>query len=361
MLFGMRELSVPSFGQPTDPDPPAQPTSALAEAVAAPSVADTSVADSAATSIGPLPDRAQARAWALVLQSQNIAFILTHAAPLRAMLDDERTVEVAPGGWLLRVAPHDYERALSSIEIYEEENENWPPPRVKDTPRHDSSPLVLLGFVALALFFLYVTGPSARGSAWFTHGRADASRLFSEPWRMITALTLHADAQHVIGNAISGTIFGTMVARRIGPGGALLAILLSGIIGNTLNAIYHLQSGHLSIGASTAVFGAVGLLAALQTMIDWGRRSQERRRWRVVDVLAPLIGGLALLGALGAGGGNTDVWAHGFGFAAGVGIGLLLGRGVRRDATAPSNALQVLTGAGAAVIVVTAWALALAT
>ena len=118
--------------------------------------------------------------------------------------------------------------------------------------------------------FLYATGPAAGGSMWFSHGRADALRLFSEPWRMITALTLHADGQHVIGNAISGSIFGTMVARRIGPGGALFAILLSGIIGNTLNALHHLPDGHYSIGASTAVFGAVGMLVnfAVTTVVS---------------------------------------------------------------------------------------------
>jgi hypothetical protein len=67
MLFGMRELTMPSFGQDSaEPEPAAKPTPAPAS--------DPSV-DSAATSIGPQPDRGQAPAWALVLQSQNIACI----------------------------------------------------------------------------------------------------------------------------------------------------------------------------------------------------------------------------------------------------------------------------------------------
>ncbi len=317
--------------------------------------------ESAAPMIGPLPHRGQAREWALVLQSQNIAFIIDHAPPVRAVGEDGALVEVDPGGWVLRVAPADYGRALASIDLYEQENENWPPPRIKDTPRHAPTPLVTLAFVALVLFFLYATGPAAGGSMWFSHGRADALRLFSEPWRMITALTLHADGQHVIGNAISGSIFGTMVARRIGPGGALLAILLSGIAGNTLNALHHLPEGHFSIGASTAVFGAVGMLAALQTLIDWRRREAENRPgYRLVDAVAPIVGGLALLGALGAGGENTDLWAHAYGFASGVGIGAVSGLVVRRPDSRPSRVWQIAAALAAFALVAGAWGVAAA-
>ena len=324
------------------------------------------------STIGPLADRGIAREWALVLQSQSIAFIIHQVQPVRAMSDDGSLVEVEPGGLLLRVNPTDYERAIEAIDLYEEENENWPPPRVKDTPRHEASMAMGAAFFALLMFSIYVTGPSAGGSHWFAHGRADALKLFSEPWRMITALTLHADAQHVIGNAISGTIFGTMVARRIGPGGALLAILLSGILGNTINAIHHLPGGHWSIGASTAVFGAVGMLAALQLVIDFGRRErdeQHRRRWKVVDVLAPIVGGFALLGALGAGGtqellpgiesvNNTDLWAHGYGFAAGIAIGILVGFVVRDKDRQPNKYIQISAGAAAVGVIGLGWTLA---
>ncbi|HHH29796.1 MAG TPA: rhomboid family intramembrane serine protease [Polyangiaceae bacterium] len=267
---------------------------------------------------------------------------------------------IKPGGWVLTVAPGEYERAVQAIDLYESENEDWPPIEVRDRPRHQPSLVLPLFFAVLALFFFYVTGPSSRGSLWFTHGRADAVLLTSEPWRMITALTLHADAQHIVGNALSGSIFGLMVSRRIGGGGALLAIVLSGALGNTFNALHHLPGGHHSIGASTAVFGAVGILAAVQTAITWGRREQQGgwRRFKAIDVLAPIVGGLALLGSLGAGGGNTDVWAHGYGFLAGVGIGAVLGLVVRRQGSKPSGVIQGLAGATAGVLIVGAWLLA---
>ena len=291
--------------------------------------------------VGPIHHRGQAREWALVLQSQGISFaLLPHG-----------------GGWMLRVQPDDLDHAVTMIDVYEKENENWPPVH-RDKPRHDSSLVIPLAFIGLALFFFYATGPVARGSVWFTHGRADALRLASEPWRMVTALTLHADAEHIIGNMISGTIFGTMVARRIGPGGALLSIVIAGALGNTFNALYHLPDGHRSIGASTGVFAAVGLLAAVQTIIDWGAR-KKRERYGWVDMAAPIIGGLTLLGMLGAGKGNTDVWAHGFGFLAGVLVGAVVAWWVRKRASKPSRLTQGAALVACIGLVVGAWALAL--
>jgi len=308
--------------------------------------------------IGPLTERRQAREWALVLQSQRIGFILNYAPPER----DELGAVIKPGGWVLTVSPSEYERAVQAIDLYETENEHWPPVEERDRPRHEASLVLPLFFAVLALFFFYVTGPASRGSQWFTRGRADALLLSSEPWRMVTALTLHADAQHILGNALSGSIFGLMVSRRIGGGGALLAIVLAGTLGNTFNALHHLPGEHRSIGASTAVFGAVGILAAVQTVITWGRRERHRgrgwRRFKAMDVVAPIIGGLALLGSLGAGGGNTDVWAHGYGFLAGVGIGAVMGLVVRRQGSKPSGAVQGLSAAAACLMLAGAWVLA---
>jgi membrane associated rhomboid family serine protease len=307
--------------------------------------------------IGPLTDRRQAREWALVLQSQQIAYVLQHA-PAQPLNDDGTVFR--PAGLVLTVDTQAYGRAVEAIDLYENENQDWPPVEVRDRPRHEASFALPTVFALLALFFFYVTGAAAAGSTWFSAGRADARLLLSEPWRMITALTLHADAQHILGNALSGSIFGAMVTRRIGPGGAVLGILLSGVLGNAFNAIHHFGVGHRSIGASTAVFGAVGILAAVQTVIDWGRREQQgRRRFKAVDIFAPIVGGLALLGSLGAGGGNTDVWAHGYGFAAGIVIGVALGFVVRQQNRKSSNLVQGLSLGASLLIVVGAWLLAM--
>lgn len=288
--------------------------------------------------IGPLFDGRQARDWALVLQSQSISYVVRHAGE----------------GWLLQVSPLDYGRALDSITLYEEENENWPPAPPRDTPRHPPSAVPALAFFVATLFFFYVTGPASRGSAWFVRGTSDAQLILSQPWRAITALTLHADAQHVLGNALSGTIFASMLSRRMGPGGSLLAIVIAGALGNFVNALYHMPDPHRSIGASTAVFAAVGMLAAVQTSIDWKRR-HERRRYGLLDAVAPVVGGLALLGSLGSGR-HSDLTAHGFGFAAGVLTGIVAALLVRRGSG--SRLAQLAAGTAAVALVAGSWFLA---
>ncbi|MEQ9322503.1 MAG: hypothetical protein RIF41_25275, partial [Polyangiaceae bacterium] len=93
-------------------------------------------------------------------------------------------------------------------------------------------------------------------------------------------------------------------------------------------------------------------------------RRRERRgaqgwlRLKAIDVVAPIVGGLALLGSLGAGGGNTDVWAHGYGFLAGVGVGALMGLVVRREGSKPNGIIQGLAVAAAGAILIGSWVLA---
>jgi rhomboid protease GluP len=302
------------------------------------------------TAIGPVTNDRQAREWALVLQSMTI----WHAM--------RRSVH----GWVLLVRDEDYERASASIERYETENRDWPPPRARERLRFARSPVALLTFLALAAFFL-VTGP-ARPVRWFTRGQSVADLvLSSEPWRAVTALTLHADAMHVMGNVISGAIFGAAVQRRLGPGGGSLAILASGVAGNLANALWHQargQGGHVSFGASTAVFGAVGILATTQMFVDRSQRpAGERRGW--LEVVAPIVGGLALLGALGAGP-RSDLGAHLYGFLAGAVVGLVAAlaqaRPWRRDAKVdrqpPRWWVQAVLGAVATAVVLVSWQLA---
>jgi rhomboid protease GluP len=319
------------------------------------------------TALGPLPHERKARDYALVLQSMSIWHVIRRSY----------------AGWVLLVRDADYAAASGAIDRYEEENRDWPPRPVRERPRHAASPVTPLLFLTLIAFFL-VTGPAATDSHWFAQGTAvTRDVLGSQPWRAVTALTLHADGNHVLGNAISGTVFASAVHRRLGAGGSALAILASGILGNVANAFWHRSlgdPGHGSIGASTAIFGAIGLLAATQVVLNFGVRAEARatkapRSW--TDIAGPLIGGLALLGALGSGGPTTDLGAHLFGFLAGVAIGAVaawpqrghslsfdagsrrLGHTVAIGSGAPSWWIQTALGGVAAAIVVVAWQLAL--
>ena len=211
---------------------------------------------------------------------------------------------------------------------------------------------------SLAIFF-QATGPSRLHSEWFRRGTASAADiLHGRPGEAVTALTLHADAQHVLGNALAGTLFLSAVHRRLGVGIGTFAVLAAGILGNVLNALWY-RHDHFSIGASTAVFGAVGVLAATQALLNRGAPSPTTTGGKMA-LTKPIVGGFALLGLLGASGANTDLLAHLFGFGAGLFTGALAGLALRRREQPFAAGGQVGFASLSASVVIGSWLLAFA-
>jgi len=172
--------------------------------------------------------------------------------------------------------------------------------------------------------------------------------LHGEPWRALTALALHADLAHVVGNAIAGTIFVGAVCGVLGVGLGGALVLASGGLGNLANALAH-GSEYRSVGASTAIFGAVGILAA-QGFARRRRRGIGGRR-----ALAPIAAGLGLLAMLGTSA-RADLWGHLFGLVAGGILGLAVTRVFPRP---PGPAAQWLLGGAASAIFLACWSAAL--
>lgn len=218
----------------------------------------------------------------------------------------------------LLVSPDDVPSALYHLSLYRQENLNWPPPpplrQSLSTQAQPTLPLMVL----LALFFAH-TGPWSSGSAWFAQGAIDSAALLKhgEWWRLITALTLHADLSHLLGNCLIGGLVIDLLGRIIGYGQSWLLVMLTGSIGNLCNIVIR-QQPHLSVGFSTSVFAAIGLLTGLQLGKSAIRSYKE--------LLLPLGAGAALLAFLGSEGVRTDLGAHLFGFASGIGGGWLLTR-----------------------------------
>ena len=245
--------------------------------------------------------------------------------------------------WALAILDDaDAERAEAAVAAFERENPPAAPVVRDETPPGEG---VAAGLVfGLALLALQIwTGPES-DNAWFSTGSAQASAILrGEWWRAITALTLHADAGHAAGNALLGGLLLTLLARRLGAGVACWAMLLAGAAG-TLLAAALMQRNFASVGASTAVFGALAELAALQAS-DPGSR---RRAW------VPLGAGLALLGFLGSSK-RADFAGHLCGFGAGLVLGFLAARLPRLKSAAAQAMLAVLSTA----VPVLAWIRAL--
>jgi len=220
----------------------------------------------------------------------------------------------------------------------------------------------LLWAVVLALFHS-LTQAGALGVDWRRAGAVDGALLRSgEWWRPVTALCLHSDLEHLISNLCFGALFVALLHQVLGPALTWTAVLLGGALGNALNA--GIAGPELrSLGASTAVFAALGALTAVQ----WSRKQAASRAKRWI----PLIAGLLLLGWNGMGGAhhdpwrgiqlpadfNTDVGAHVAGFLCGLAAGVIAWR-LRTGGRLRSGTEALLLWA-APVLVALAWCAAL--
>jgi rhomboid protease GluP len=218
----------------------------------------------------------------------------------------------------LLVASEDVPVALYHLNRYRQENRNWPPPRAPHPTLSAQNQPTLLMMLLLVLFFFH-TGQWSPDSNWFTRGAIDNAAILKQGqwWRLITALTLHADLSHLLGNCLIGGPVIHLLGRLIGYGQSRLLLIVSGSIGNLCNIVLR-QQPHLSVGFSTAVFAAIGILTGLQL----GRASIRSPR----AILLPLGAGAGLLAFLGSEGVRTDLGAHLFGFFSGVVCGWLFMR-----------------------------------
>jgi membrane associated rhomboid family serine protease len=180
-------------------------------------------------------------------------------------------------------------------------------------------------------------------------------------WRVWTALTLHLDGAHLAANALSGIWFGYLASRLMGVGSAWLLVVLGAGAANWIEALFA-PAYHRSIGASTAVFTALGLLSAY----SWRTRLAYPQRWALR--WGPLIAGVALLTWTGTGGESLDEPGSGAGQSVDVAahaLGFLVGSltGVAASLPSASRVLnrvpQWLTGSLALVPIVVSWAVAL--
>ncbi|WP_299979749.1 rhomboid family intramembrane serine protease [Desulfobacula sp.] len=235
----------------------------------------------------------------LILTSQNI----------------ETRVERKNKSFDILVNHADMKKALIMIEAYYKENKFF---KLKQQ----------LQEIPISSFKSY-TAFSIMGLLWLIHAlclqyhihedmilKYGASALFilqGETYRAVTALLLHSDARHLAGNMAGMLIFGAPVITLSGFGVGPFMLLFAGTLGNLINAHMH-KTAHLSIGASTAIMGAAGLLVAFQI-------TQKAKPFRL-NILMPIFAGTVLI-AMFSQGEKTDVWAHVFGFFSGLGSGVI--------------------------------------
>lgn len=273
--------------------------------------------------------------WALVLHAAGIAHAVRHEA----------------GGASLWVAPEDHAQAVAQLAQYLHENRASARP-ASSWPMHRHAAWASLAYLAVLALVAVAQLAELGGRDWVERGILDAGFLQrGEWWRAVTALTLHSGPLHLLANAVFGAVFVYAAAQVFGTGLALLLILVGAGLANALDALVH-PPNHLLLGASTAVFVALGLVVAYL----WRRRARPWSSAR--QRAAPVVAGLALLALTGTAGENTDVIAHLAGFGVGLAIGAAAA-GLRLPPPGRSRP-QWHAAAAAAALLALAWIAALA-
>jgi rhomboid protease GluP len=259
-------------------------------------------------------------------------------------------------GYFVEVAHEEADRARGQLAQYEQERRPKPLP----PPPPPALPNAWVGCV-LYVLTLVAIGLLISNGVWrldaFDRGELNAELVQQgQWWRAWTALTLHLDGAHLIANLAAGVWFGYLAAGQIGSGLSWFLIVNGAAAANLTEALLG-PASHRSVGASTAVFTALGLLSAYL----WRLRAQTARQW--ARRWAPLVAGLVLLGWFGIGDqdpnavATTDVVAHALGFLMGVLLGVLVAPPRVRAITA--RIAQWLAGAAALACLAIAWAVAL--
>jgi rhomboid protease GluP len=214
---------------------------------------------------------------------------------------------------------------------------------------HSGAAIGVFFYILILLLTAYCAGNAAFGADWLSLGSLDAGAR-GEWWRPVTALTLHLDQEHLLGNLLFGAVAGAAASRLLGPGIAWASILGAAVLANYAEILMSPVT-HRAVGASTAVFAALGLLSGMAWRQRLTLRERLWYRW------APLMAGICLLTLLGAGSAHVDVLGHALGFLFGLGVGWLQVR-----SGVPNNRdprVQVIAGLGAVLVVCAAWLFAL--
>lgn len=272
--------------------------------------------------------------WALVLLSMGIDY---------EIINDNNK-------WILLVNVADKEKSENELKLFENENKKIKKLINKQNFININKHYFVITPLIFYLFFMIVR--IFNKIQWNLVGIANAEKIINgEWWRTITSLTLHADFQHLLANITLGTFIAYHLCKMLGVGVGWFLILICGALGNYFNALGFIKN-HYSLGASTAVFGAIGILGSIRLFGKF--KESNVRAW------LPFGGALGLLAVLGTAGDRTDIGAHFCGFGVGVFFGIIAGLYLLRYKI-PSKIYQIIIAFVSLLILFFSWILAINT
>lgn len=163
-----------------------------------------------------------------------------------------------------------------------------------------------------------------------------------EPWRLVTAVFLHASILHIGFNMWFLMDVGPLVEELYGSARLLFIYVFTGIGGYIFASIF---SRYPAIGGSGALLGLIGVLLAM----SMGRQTQGMQMLR--RQLIYLLIYIAVISLLP----GVSLMAHLGGFVCGFGLGRIMRD--RKPATSGERKIASVLGWGSAIIVVASFAM----
>ena len=100
----------------------------------------------------------------------------------------------------------------------------------------------------------------------FTESLLLTKDVLSRPWILVTSIFLHGSMSHLLGNIFALGLFGSILERIVGWRKFVAVFFAAGIVSGLASAFFY----DAALGASGAIFGALGMLAALRPkMMVW--------------------------------------------------------------------------------------------
>jgi membrane associated rhomboid family serine protease len=217
------------------------------------------------------------------------------------------------------------------------------PSRQKRHPPWAAIALAVLAIVAF-IGFHYVGDNGERQAALQRWGTLSASpaewRLLWHDGRLLTlftALFIHANLLHLVGNGVFLLIFGVPAERRLGAWRLLLLFLFGGALANFVASLLIGSAGRVIVGASGGISALVGAYLVLFPRARLGIVVPLGLWLEFVRAPAALLIGLwaalqLVFTFVGPAFGAVAWWAHLTGFGAGIVLALLFQPGLRAAA-----------------------------
>ena len=151
---------------------------------------------------------------------------------------------------------------LNGIELYF----NWKKYEKSETSSiriYDNKPYITYAVIVInVLIWAYI---NLKGGENFIYnfGTSRQGLLSGQVYRLITAVFMHQEMGHLFFNCFSLYIFGRETERILSRFNFVVIYLLTGFLASLFSALI---GGSLAIGASGAIFGVIGALAAVSRM-----------------------------------------------------------------------------------------------